>query len=137
VPARQPLDSAKLKTQVKMAFLDVSLDSPKSRFRAALVLAVVADAVQMIAFPLFAEGALSPVDDALDILMAVVLTGFLGWHWEFAPSLIAKLVPGIDLVPFWTLAVASVYRKWKRSASPPDSPDAVDVVPPERKLLNH
>lgn len=118
-------------------FLELSLDSPRSRFRAAFVLAVVADAVQMIAFPLFAEGALSPVDDALDIVMAVVLTGFLGWHWEFTPSLIAKLVPGIDLVPFWTLAVANVYRKWKRSASPPDSADTVDVIPPDRKLLKH
>jgi hypothetical protein len=38
----------------------------------------------------------------------------LGWHWEFLPSSIAKLVPGVDLVPFWTLAVANVYRKWKQ-----------------------
>lgn len=118
-------------------FVDVSLDSPKSRFRAALVLAVIADGVQMIAFPLFAEGALSPVDDILDFVMALVLTGLLGWHWEFTPSMLAKLVPGIDLVPFWTLAVANVYRKWKRSASPPDSADTVDVIPQERKLLKH
>jgi hypothetical protein len=98
-----------------MAFLELSLDSPRSRFRAALVLAVIADGVQMIAFPLFAEGALSPVDDILDFVMALALTGLLGWHWEFTPSLIAKLVPGLDLVPFWTLAVANVYRKWKPS----------------------
>jgi len=39
----------------------------------------------------------------------------LGWHWEFLPSFFAKLVPGVDLVPFWTLAVANVYRKWKQS----------------------
>ena len=38
----------------------------------------------------------------------------LGWHWEFLPSFFAKLVPGVDLVPFWTLAVANVYRKSKR-----------------------
>jgi hypothetical protein len=29
---------------------------------------------------------------------------------------LAKLVPGVDLVPFWTLAVANVYRKAKRKA---------------------
>jgi hypothetical protein len=40
----------------------------------------------------------------------------LGWHWEFLPSFFAKLVPGVDLVPFWTLAVANVYRKTKRMA---------------------
>src|ERR1700738_3924119 len=40
----------------------------------------------------------------------------LGWHWEFLPSFFAKLVPGVDLVPFWTMAVANVYRKSKRIA---------------------
>jgi hypothetical protein len=27
-----------------------------------------------------------------------------------------KLVPGVDLAPFWTMAVANVYRKSKRIA---------------------
>jgi hypothetical protein len=40
----------------------------------------------------------------------------LGWHWEFLPSFFAKLVPGVDMVPFWTMAVANVYRKSKRIA---------------------
>jgi hypothetical protein len=40
----------------------------------------------------------------------------LGWQWEFLPSFLAKLVPGVDLVPFWTMAVANVYRKSKRIA---------------------
>ncbi len=120
-----------------MAFLERSLDSPKSRFRAALVLAVIADAAQMIAFPLFAEGALSPADDIFDFLMALVLTGLLGWHWEFTPSMVAKLIPGVDLVPFWTIAVANVYRKWKRSDITVEAVDHVDAVPPDRTLLKH
>jgi hypothetical protein len=33
---------------------------------------------------------------------------------EFLPSCVAELVPGLDLVPLWTLAVVNVYRKWKR-----------------------
>jgi len=41
----------------------------------------------------------------------------LGWHWEFLPSFLAKLIPGADLVPFWTLAVANVWRKAKCSAA--------------------
>jgi hypothetical protein len=41
----------------------------------------------------------------------------LGWHWEFLPSFFAKLVPGVDLVPFWTMAVANVYRKAKHIAA--------------------
>ena len=79
-----------------------------------MVLAVVADATQIIIFPLFAEGALSPLDDILDFIVAGALIRLIGWHWEFLPSLIGELVPGVDLVPFWTLAVANVYRKWKQ-----------------------
>ena len=66
------------------------LASPRSRFRAAMMLAVTADALQIIAFPLFAEGAISPLDDVLDFLAAIVLVRLLGWHWEFLPSLIAE-----------------------------------------------
>jgi len=90
--------------------------SPGSRFRAAMVLAIIADALQIVVFPLFVEGALSPADDVLDFGVAALLVNLLGWHWEFLPSFFAKLVPGVDLVPFWTLAVANVYRKSKQIA---------------------
>jgi len=98
--------------------MDVNSDavriSPRTRMRTALVLAIIADAVQVVFSPMFFEGAASPVDDALDVGMAAVLSYLLGWHWEFLPSFLAKLVPGVDLVPFWTLAVANVYRRSKR-----------------------
>jgi hypothetical protein len=81
-----------------------------------MVLAVVADALQIAVFPFFVEGALSPADDILDLGVGAMMVHLLGWHWEFLPSLVAKLVPGVDLVPFWTMAVANVYRKSKRIA---------------------
>jgi hypothetical protein len=93
---------------------DSFLNSWRSRFRAALLLAIVADAVQIVLFPLFAEGALSPLDDVLDLVVAGALFRLTGWHWEFLPSFLAELVPGVNLVPFWTLAVLNVYRKWKQ-----------------------
>jgi hypothetical protein len=96
--------------------LDRDTISPGSRFRAAMVLAIIADALQIVVFPLFVEGALSPADDILDFGVAAVLVHRLGWHWEFLPSFFAKLVPGVDLVPFWTMVVANVYRKSKRIA---------------------
>jgi hypothetical protein len=89
--------------------------SPIMRFRAAMILAIIADALQIILLPLFVEGAESPADDMLDLGVGAALVYLLGWHWEFLPSFLAKLVPGIDLVPFWTMAVASVYRKSKRA----------------------
>jgi hypothetical protein len=91
--------------------------SPGPRLRAALVLAVLADALQLIVFPLFVEGAMSPSDDLLDLVIGAAMVGLLGWHWEFLPSALAKVVPGVDLVPFWTLAVANVYRKSRRIAA--------------------
>ena len=87
-----------------------------SRMRGALFLAILADLVQILIFPLFVAGGASPADDVLDLSVAGVLTFLLGWHWEFLPSFAAKLVPGVDLVPLWTLAVANVYRKQKRLA---------------------
>jgi hypothetical protein len=87
-----------------------------------MVLAIVADALQIVVFPLFVEGALSPADDLLDFGIAAVLVHLLGWHWEFLPAFLAELVPGVDLVPFWTMAVINVYRKWKQIAITTEEP---------------
>ncbi len=90
--------------------------SPGPQFKTAMALAIVADALQIIFLPLFAEGGISPADDILDLGVAAALVHLLGWHWEFLPSFLVKLVPGVDLVPFWTIAVVNVYRKSKREA---------------------
>ena len=89
--------------------------SPITRFRAAMIIAIIADALQIILLPLFVEGAVSPADDILDLGVGAALVYLLGWNWEFLPSFLAKLVPGVDLVPFWTLAVANVYQRSKRT----------------------
>lgn len=95
---------------------DVITISPGTRLRAALIVAIIADALQVVVFPVFVPGAVSPVDDVGDLVVGGTLAYLLGWHWEFLPSFCAKLLPGVDLVPFWTLAVANVYRKSKRIA---------------------
>lgn len=96
--------------------------STRWRFRAALILAMAADALQIFILPLFAEGAFSPAEDVLDVVVAAVLVHLLGWHWEFLPAFAAELIPGVDLVPFWSLAVGSVYRKWKQMAATAEEP---------------
>jgi hypothetical protein len=103
--------------------------SPGPSFRSAMLLAIAADALQLVVFPLFVAGALSPADDLLDLGVGAVMVHLLGWHWEFLPSFLAKLVPGVDLVPFWTLAVANVYRKAKRIADA-DTERQPQVPPP-------
>ena len=96
---------------------DEIIVSPGPQFRAAMLLAVVADALQLVLMPLFVEGAFSPADDVLDFGVGAMMIHLLGWHWEFLPSFFAKLVPGVDLVPFWTIAVINVWRRAKREAA--------------------
>jgi hypothetical protein len=81
-----------------------------------MLVAIIADLIQLAVLPFVIEGAESPADDILDLCAGGLLTWLLGWHWEFAPSFLAKLVPGVDMVPLWTLAVANVYRKSKHAA---------------------
>jgi hypothetical protein len=104
--------------------------SPGPQFRAAMLLAIVADALQLVVFPLFVAGALSPADDLLDLGVGAAMIHLLGWHWEFLPSFFAKLVPGVDLVPFWTMAVASVWRKAKRMADAASTEKQSELPPP-------
>jgi hypothetical protein len=105
--------------------------SPGPQFRLAMLLAILADALQILIFPAFVEGALSPADDLLDLGIAAMMVRLLGWHWEFLPSFFVKLVPGVDLVPFWTIAVASVWRKARNAAA------AGNIPEPDKKLLTH
>jgi hypothetical protein len=110
--------------------------SPGPQFRTAMVLAIVADALQLIVFPLFVEGAMSPADDLLDLGVGAAMIRLLGWHWEFLPSFLAKLVPGVDLVPFWTMAVASVWRKAKLAADASVAEKQLDQLPPGQLTKN-
>jgi hypothetical protein len=89
-----------------------------AKVKAARLLAIAADVAQIVVFPLFAGGALSPWDDGLDLLVAAVLIRLLGWHWAFLPTFFAELIPGLDLVPTWT---AAVFLRDPRSAVSPQA----------------
>jgi len=108
------LDARKMCGKQADMIFDADITANRLRFRVAFLLAIIADALQIAIFPLFVEGAESPAADILDLGVGAVLAYLLGWHWEFLPSFLAKLVPGVDLVPFWTMAVTNVYRKSKQ-----------------------
>src|SRR5258708_23090635 len=99
-----------------------TLKTPEHRL--AWMVAILADALQIGAFPLFAAGAISPADTVLDILVAAFLIRLLGWHWAFLPSLAAELLPGFDLFPTWTAAVFFVTRAQVKTAQP-------EILPPQ------
>jgi len=117
------------------------------RHRLAWVVAIAADALQIGAFPFFAEGALSPLNDVLDVAVGAGLCGLLGWHWAFLPTVAAELVPGLDMFPTWTAAVLYVTHKQAREAGereaqneaelPPRVPPMREpqIIPPERRTV--
>lgn len=81
-----------------------------ARARAALIVALAADAIQIVLLPVFSPGALSPAADVIDVIVGIVMVRLLGWHVAFLPSFIAELIPFVDLFPSWTLAVLFVGR---------------------------
>lgn len=99
----------------------------KPEHRLAWLVAMGADALQIFAFPLFAEGGASPADSALDLLVAFALIRLLGWHWAFLPSLAAELIPGADLFPTWTAAVWFVTRGQVRAG---EKVGEQEILPP-------
>ncbi len=100
-----------------------SIKSPELRL--AWAVAIIADALQIFAFPVFAEGGISPIDDALDLVVAFVLIRLLGWHWAFLPTLLVEVVPGADLFPTWTAAVFYITRQ-----IPANKSEEPEILPP-------
>ena len=87
--------------------------------KAAWIVAGVADLVQLVAFPFFGPGAFSPINDALDVVVSIVLVKLLGWHFVLLPALATELVPVVDLAPTWTLSVGVVALSRRGSAGAP------------------
>lgn len=98
--------------------------SPHPRRKLALWIAIAADALQLGLLPLLSTifPVLLAADDAIDVVVAIIMIRLLGWHWAFLPSFIAELVPGVGLLPTWTAAVWFVTRKGKPQPQPQPVP---------------
>jgi hypothetical protein len=79
----------------------------------ARAIAVLVDLSQLALLPT----ELTPLNNAIDVVTAAVMVALVGWHWAFLPTFLAELVPFVDLVPSWTLAVVVATRG--RAALPP------------------
>ena len=80
----------------------------KQRKAVAFTIALFADLAQIVLWPVFGGGAASPFDDALDVVVAIVLSFTLGFSPRLAFAFALELVPGADLFPTWTAVVASI-----------------------------
>jgi hypothetical protein len=78
---------------------------PETRVRAAWMIAVAADLLQIALMPLFVGGVVSPANDVVDVVVAFLMWRLLGWHFAFLPTFLVELVPGVSLIPTWTAAV--------------------------------
>ena len=108
-----------------------SIKSPEQRL--AWLVALAADAIQIVALPLFAPGGFSPADGLLDLVVAGILLRLLGWHWAFLPTFAAELVPGLDLFPTWTAAVFFATRQQIAYSEPERQqigPSDPEILPP-------
>jgi hypothetical protein len=85
----------------------------------ALTIALVADAAQWLWLPMVIGGALSPINNLIDVIVALVMIRLVGFHWAFLPAFIAEMVPFFDLVPTWTFAVWLATRGRVEPEEPP------------------
>jgi hypothetical protein len=82
----------------------------RNRIWTARAIAVVADAVQIWLFPLFALGAPEVTDLALEVVTGGLLCWLCGFHPAFLPTVVGEALPVVDLFPSWTLATLFVTR---------------------------
>jgi len=83
-----------------------------TRLRAAWIIAIAVDALQLGLFPITLT--LSTwLDKPLDLIAMSVLWYLVGWHWALLPTFVVELVPFVELVPTWTLALWLISRKQK------------------------
>ena len=81
-------------------------------------------------FSALCRGALSPLDSALDLVVAFMLIRLVGWRWAFLPTIVAEVLPGADLFPTWTAALLLVSHDRSRSSEP-------EVLEPEPIFGQH
>lgn len=80
------------------------------------MIAIVADVLQLAFFPAFVGGWLSPLNNSLDVVVALLMVRLVGWHFAFLPTFVAELVPGLGLFPTWT---AAAWFATRTGAQPP------------------
>lgn len=98
------------------------------RLKVAWVVAVGVDALQVFIFPATVEGVFSPVTVLLDFIAMGTLSMLVGWHWAFLPSIVVELIPGLELAPTWTIALAIASRGLNTQVPNPAPPK--DGAPP-------
>jgi hypothetical protein len=88
----------------------------RTRIILAFAVSVIADVLQFPINAVSATGLLALPGEALnmmlDIVVMIITSVLLGFHWALLPAFVLEAVPGLDLFPTWTGSVA--YVVWRR-----------------------
>jgi hypothetical protein len=88
----------------------------RTRIILAFAVSVIADVLQFPINAVSATGLLAlpgeVADMMLDIVVMIITSALLGFHWALLPAFVLEAVPGLDLFPTWTGCVAFVV--WRR-----------------------
>lgn len=82
------------------------------RWRWALVIALLSDGAGFLVAPM------PPVQWLVDAITAVLLFAALGFRWSLLSVLAIEVVPGLQVLPFWTLMVLALAGTQIDSAPP-------------------
>ena len=97
----------------------VMVRTPSRRaIQIARAVAIVADALQLVLLPLFVEGFASVLNDALDVVVGIVLVRLVGWNPVFLPTIVVELLPFGNLAPTWTIALFIATRSRQPAIEP-------------------
>ena len=103
----------------------------RGRVIAAFGVALVADGLQIVLGPF---GLVGPVQ-AIDVIVMVLETWLVGFHWLLLPTFALEFIPVADVLPTWTGCVAIVIfrRRQQQAKEPPpievDGQVLVDRLP--------
>ena len=74
----------------------------RARLVSAFGVAAAADAISVVL------SLAPPIQWAIDLVTALLLFAILGRQWMLLPGLVLEAIPGIAVVPFWTIVVGTI-----------------------------
>ena len=105
------------------------------RMALAMIIAAAADGIQLISGPWGWVG----FDQAVDCVVAVLITWVIGFHILLLPTFVVELIPVLDDLPTWIACTAAVIalRKREQSLHPPtNSPLPAQPAPTDKPIID-
>jgi hypothetical protein len=115
-------------TRLNTLFAPRELSRPRAT--AAVIVAVLADLLQVILLPV----AWSFAQEAVDVVAMILTMALLGFHLLLLPTFAVEFIPVVDMLPTWTGCVVAVIALRKREQQNDSAKPLpiVEVPPPEQ-----